>query len=70
MRAHQSFCPQGLTLTHDSRLHELLLLSLSLLIMLIDINASNDISIIIAVSTMITIVITVGEREIQDSQQQ
>ena len=38
--------------------------------MLIDINASNDISIIIAVSTMITIVITVGEREIQDSQQQ
>ena len=38
--------------------------------MLIDINANNDISTIIVVSTMTTIVITVGEREIQDSQQQ
>lgn len=64
MGAHQSFCPQS------SRLHELLLLSLSLLIMLIDINANNDISTLIVVSTMTTIVITVGEREIQDSQQQ
>lgn len=67
MGAHQSFCPQSLT---HSRLHELLLLSLSLLIMLIDINANNDISTLIVVSTMTTIVITVGEREIQDSQQQ
>ena len=67
MGAHQSFCPHSLT---HSRLHELLLLSLSLLIMLIDINANNDISTLIVVSTMTTIVITVGEREIQDSQQQ